>query len=81
MMNSVPGSQAGVRRRYGQGRRALYGVIWAAWTAVLVIGGFAALSSGQFAGLLALALGALAGYYDFRIWTWQAKRLWFLIIW
>lgn len=32
------------------------------------------------AGFLALVLGALAGRYDYRIWTWRARRLLFFII-
>jgi len=31
-------------------------------------------------GLIGLGLAGLAGWYDYRIWTWQAKRLWFFII-
>ena len=31
-------------------------------------------------GLILLGLAGLAGRYDYRIWTWQARRLWFFII-
>jgi hypothetical protein len=75
----------GIARRrtpYSQGRRAFYGVMWAAWTAVFAIGGFSLLFSHQIlSGLVALALAGLSGRYDYRIWTWRARRLWFFIIW
>lgn len=70
-----------VGRPYGNGRRLFYGSLWGFYTAALVIGSFAAMFGGQvLSGLFGLALGALAGRYDYRIWTWQARRLWFLII-
>lgn len=70
------------RLPYSHGKRVGYGVLWAAWTTVLTIGGFAALFSGQvLAGLIGLVLAALAGRYDYRIWTWRARRLLFLLIW
>jgi hypothetical protein len=80
-VRQVPGG-APARLPYSHGRRAGYGLLWAAWTAVLTIGGFAELFGGQvLGGLLALVLAALAGRYDYRIWTWRARRLLFLIIW
>jgi hypothetical protein len=95
--NATYGSQAGpqsappghgaqtapVARRagYGNGTRVGYGLLWAGWTLVLLIGGLAALFGGQvLAGLIGLVLAALAGRYDYRIWTWQARRLLFLIV-
>lgn len=66
--------------RYGPGRRALYGVMWAFYSAVLVIGGFVSLANGDFFGLLELALAALTIRYDYKIWTYQARRLWFFIL-
>jgi hypothetical protein len=71
-----------MRLPYSHGKRVRYGVLWAAWTAVLMIGGFAALFGGQvLVGLLGLILAGLAGRYDYRIWTWRARRLLFLLIW
>jgi hypothetical protein len=68
-------------RRYGHGKRFFYGMLWLAWSALGLIGGVALLGQGQAAaGLFGLAFGAVAGIYDYRIWTWQARRLWFLII-
>ena len=70
------------RLPYSHGKRAGYGLLWAAWTAVLTIGGFAEVFGGQIlGGLFALVLAALAGRYDYRIWTWRARRLLFLIVW
>jgi hypothetical protein len=67
---------------YSQGKRAFYGLMWAVWTFLLFIGGISAAVSGAVGtGLLLLSLSVLAGIYDLRIWTWQAKHLWFLIIW
>jgi hypothetical protein len=66
---------------YSQGKRACYGIMWAFWTVVLAVIGISAVAAGSFGrGLLALVLGFAAAAYDWRIWTWQAKHLWFLII-
>ncbi|MEV6647207.1 hypothetical protein [Amycolatopsis sp. NPDC051371] len=76
----VPGQAAEVRP-YSEGRRVGYGLLWTAWTVVLMIAGFTMMGqSTVFGGLLALALSALAGRYAWRIWTWQAKRLIFFIV-
>jgi hypothetical protein len=73
---------SGRRLPYSRGKRAGYGVLWAAWTAVLTIAGFTGLFGGQIlGGLFALVLAALAGRYDYRIWTWRARRLLFFLIW
>lgn len=61
-------------------RRVTCGVLWAVYTAILVIGGLATLFGGNATGLLMLLLGALTGWYDYRIWTFKAKRLTYLII-
>jgi len=63
-------------RPYGQVRRGLYGSWWTFVAVLLVLGGFAS-SIGT--GLVGLVLGALAGRYAYRIWTWQARSLWFAI--
>jgi len=70
------------RLPYSYGKRAGYGLLWAAWTSVLTIAGFAGLFGGQvLGGFFTLALAALAGRYDYRIWTWRARRLLLLLIW
>jgi len=66
---------------YSQGKRAFYGLTWTFWTVALMIGAFTlfgAEKTGQ--GLLALAASGGAGYYAYRIWTWQARRLIFFFI-
>ncbi|WIY05123.1 hypothetical protein QRX60_15245 [Amycolatopsis mongoliensis] len=76
-----PAGPAAEVRPYSQGRRTGYSLLWAAWTVVLTIGGFVALANGSvFAGLIGLTLAALALRYVWRIWTWQAKRLIFFIV-
>ncbi|MEU5261732.1 hypothetical protein [Amycolatopsis sp. NPDC021455] len=74
------GSQAEVRP-YSQASRAGYGLLWTAWTILLTIGGFVLFAqSSVFAGLISLGLAALALRYTWRIWTWQARRLIFFIV-
>jgi hypothetical protein len=68
-------------RPYSEAKRAGYGLLWTAWTIVLTIGGFVALSNASvFPGLVGLVLAALSLRYAWRIWTWQAKRLIFFIV-
>jgi hypothetical protein len=76
-------SAGDVRRLpYSNGKRTGYGLLWAGWTLLLTIAGFTGLFGGQIlGGLFALVLAALAGRYDYRIWTWRARRLLFFIIW
>jgi hypothetical protein len=70
------------RLPYSPGKRAGYGLLWAGWAVVLTIIGFTGLFGGQIlGGLFALVLAALAGRYDYRIWTWRARRLLFFLIW
>lgn len=69
------------RTPYSQGKRAFYGLTWTFWTVALIIGAFTMFKTdmvGQ--GLLALALSGATGYYAYRIWTWQARRLVFFIV-
>jgi hypothetical protein len=68
---------------YSEGKRLGYGLLWSGWTLLLVIAGFSLLPHGStvFSGLLAFALAIITGRYAYRIWTWQAKRLIFFIIW
>jgi len=76
----APGPVA-ARLPYSNNKRVGYGLLWAGWTTILVVAGFSGLFGGQIlAGLIALAFGALAGRYAYRIWTWRARRLLFFII-
>ncbi|EOD65364.1 hypothetical protein [Amycolatopsis vancoresmycina] len=66
---------------YSQGKRAFYGLTWTFWTIALIAAAFTMFTTdlvGQ--GLLALAVSGATGYYAYRIWTWQARRLIFFII-
>jgi hypothetical protein len=66
---------------YSQGKRMFYGLLWTFWTVLFVYVGFALLSGGAVpAALVAFVLMVLAGNYAWRIWSWQAKNLWFFII-
>jgi hypothetical protein len=75
-------AQFGVTAPYSDSKRIGYGLLWAAWTVVLAIAGFGLLFGGSvFSGPLSLVLAFFAGRYDYRIWSWQAKRLLFFIVW
>lgn len=66
---------------YSNGKRLFYGSLWAFWTVVFTIAGFIGLSgAGVFPGLVLLVAAFFAGRYDYKIWTWKARRLWFLIL-
>ncbi len=74
--------QFGLATPYSEGKRIGYGLLWATWTLILTIAGFSLLFGGSvFSGLLSLVLAFFAGRYDYRIWSWRARRLLFLIIW
>lgn len=73
----------GLLAPYSEGKRLGYGLLWTGWTLLLAIAGFSLLPHGStvFSGLIAFALAIITGRYAYRIWTWQAKRLIFFIIW
>ncbi|MFJ9781480.1 hypothetical protein ACIRSS_17960 [Amycolatopsis sp. NPDC101161] len=76
----VPGPPTEVHP-YSQGRRVGYSLLWTAWTVVLAVAGFAMLGHDTvFGGLISLALSVVTLCYVWRIWTWQAKRLIFFIV-
>lgn len=80
-MQSYPAESTAVEHWYGNGRRIGYGSLWVFWTVALVIAGFSMLSNGlALYGLIALAIAVLTGRYAWRIWTWQARRLIFFIV-
>lgn len=75
-------TQFGLITPYSDSKRIGYGLLWAAWTIILTIAGFGMLFGGSvFPGLLSMVLAFFAGHYDYRIWSWQAKRLVFFIVW
>ena len=62
-------------------RRLLCGIWWALGTALCGISALISLFGGHFLQFLgAAAITALIGWYDYRIWTFRAKWLMFLII-
>ncbi|MEC3982143.1 hypothetical protein [Amycolatopsis sp. H20-H5] len=70
-----------VAHPYGQGKRAFYGTLWTLWTVGLTIAGCTVISGASvFTGLLLLALAGVTLRYTYRIWTWQARRLIFFIV-
>lgn len=79
---STPGPQRATGVRYKMTAwRAICGVCWAIWTVLFAAAAIAGLSGagvGQFFG--GAVLGALAGWYDYRIWTGRARRLTLFII-
>ena len=75
----------GLIKPYSQFSRFAYGSWWTFITVVIAIASFGALFAGGGGGVLwglfiGPALGFLAGRYAYRLWTWQARRLVFFII-
>ena|SRR5258708_7518305 len=69
-----------LRPRYSV-RRVLCGVWWALGTLLCGISALVSLFGGHFLQFLgAAALAGLMGWYDYRVWTFKAKWLMFLII-
>jgi hypothetical protein len=81
------------RRWYSPRRRLVYGFVWAFWTTLLSLGGFAFLLGAQTVtqtptdaatsftfGLILLAVAVVSGSYTYRIWTWRARSLYLLIV-
>jgi hypothetical protein len=73
----------GLATPYSERKRVGYGLLWTGWTLLLAIAGVSLLPHGStvFSGLIAFALAIITGRYAYRIWTWQAKRLIFFIMW
>ena len=78
-VQQIPAGEVRRLPPYSNGKRVGYGLLWAGWTLLLTIAGFVGLFGGHIlSGLFALVL---AGRYDYRIWTWRARRLLFFLIW
>jgi hypothetical protein len=84
-MNSMPPERGfGVQPSMGQRpaprrmsvRRIICGIIWAVLTGILAAGGIAELTISNIGGaVLCLVLAVGSGWYDFRVWTLRARRL------
>lgn len=78
----APGSN--ITQPYTNGRRVFYGLTWLVWTVILVVAAISAFSgsggSSAAMGLIPLVLAIFTARYDYRIWTFQAKHLWFLLL-
>ena len=60
-------------------RRIIVGVTWGAFAVILIVGGFLELTVNLVAGaVLCFVLGAGCAWYDYRVWIFKAKRLWFI---
>ena len=76
--NRVPGA---TRPRYSNGKRLFYSGLWALYTVALMIGAFTLIGGGNpGTGAISLVLACATGLYSYRIWTYQAKRLWILVV-
>jgi hypothetical protein len=71
----------GAIRPYSHFSRAAYGSWWGFITLILTVAFFIGLSQGAFgAALIVAVLLFLSARYTWRLWTWQASRLVFFII-
>ena len=58
--------------------RMICGALWAAFTIILAVGSVLELLTGlPAAAVMCLVFAVGCGYYDYRIWTFKARRLWF----
>ena len=59
--------------------RIACGVLWAAFTIILAAGTVAEWLTGlHAASIMCFVFAVGCGWYDYRIWTFKARRLWFL---
>lgn len=59
--------------------RIVRGVIWAVIAVITLVGGVAELAIGVAGGaVVCFIVAAGAAWYDYRIWTFRARRLWFI---
>jgi hypothetical protein len=60
--------------------RIVCGITWGAIAAVTGAGGVAELTIGIVGGaVLCFVIAAAAGWYDYRVWTSRARRLWIIL--
>jgi hypothetical protein len=82
-MNSMPpepgfGVQGSVGERPARRRsvrRIICGIIWAVITGILAAGGMAELTISNTGGAVLCFVAVGSGWYDFRVWTLRARRL------
>jgi hypothetical protein len=80
-LSAGTGPRATVSRPRYSTRRLLCGIWWALGTAICGISALISLFGGHFLQFIgAAAIAGLIGWYDYRIWTFRAKWLMFLII-
>jgi hypothetical protein len=61
--------------------RIVCGVLWGLIAAVIGVGGVAELTIGNVGGaVVCLVVGVGSGWYDYRVWTFKARRLLFIIM-
>jgi hypothetical protein len=78
---SLTGRHSGAVRPPYSARRVLCGIWWGLGTVLCAISALISLTEGHFLQFLgAAAITALIGWYDYRVWTFRAKWLMFLII-
>jgi hypothetical protein len=66
---------------YSRGARIRYGAFWFVITALLGISTVFGLMQGlTWQSLFVLVLAVFAGRYAWRIWSWQARHLWWFFI-
>jgi hypothetical protein len=76
----MPPGQFRPRPRRMSTSRIVCGILWAAFTVILAIGFVAELSIHVTGGaVLCLVLAVGCGWYDYRVWTYKAKRFWFVV--
>jgi hypothetical protein len=67
---------------YSNGKRIFYGLMWTWWSFAFTIGFLAACSAGSAVPILFfLVITPFLYRYAYRIWTWQARSLWFFWVW
>ncbi len=72
-----PDTPTSYRRALGLAR-LLCAVAWAVITIIMAIGTVYTWSQGlRAASIMCLICGVGSGWYDFRVWTFRARRLWF----
>jgi len=68
------------RRRRMSAYRIICGGFWAAVTLIVGAGAFAEFNIGNTGGgVLCVLIAIPSGWYDYRVWTFKARRLWFFM--